>query len=291
MRSMTGFGSIEVETHHARIRIEVSSVNKRGLEVVVFTPGDLARLERQIREDVADAVARGKVTVALHLEPGANRQARSLDLGKASAYAVQLKSAGKRLGVQGGPSWSDLLGLPGVVVSSGPMVVPADDRKILSGVRSAVRKMVESREREGVRMVAGLRIHLQKMEGIRKKMEKAAGEMRRKQGQRICARIQELAGEAGVVLEAERVVREVATAADRGDVTEELGRIRAHLMEAVGLASTRAPGGRTLEFLIQELQREVNTVGSKSGDLGLTKLAIGFKSELEKLREQAANLE
>jgi uncharacterized protein (TIGR00255 family) len=291
MRSMTGFGSIEVETHHARIRIEVSSVNKRGLEVVVFTPGDLARLERQIREDVADAVARGKVTVALHLEPGANRQARSLDLGKASAYAVQLKSAGKRLGVQGGPSWSDLLGLPGVVVSSGPMVVPADDRKILAGVRSAVRKMVESREREGVRMVAGLRIHLQKMEGIRKKMEKAAGEMRRKQGQRICARIQELAGEAGVVLEPERVVREVATAADRGDVPEELGRIRAHLMEAVGLASTRAPGGRTLEFLIQELQREVNTVGSKSGDLGLTRLAIGFKSELEKLREQAANLE
>ena len=291
MRSMTGFGSIEVATQHARIRIEVSSVNKRGLEVVVFTPGDLARLERQIREDVADAVARGKVTVALHLEPGANRQARSLDLGKASAYAVQLKSAGKKLGVQGGPSWSDLLGLPGVVVSSGPMVVPADDRKILAGVRSAVRKMVESREREGVRMVAGLRIHLQKMEGIRKKMEKAAGEMRRKQGQRICARIQELAGEAGVVLEAERVVREVATAADRGDVTEELGRIRAHLMEAVGLASTRAPGGRTLEFLIQELQREVNTVGSKSGDLGLTRLAIGFKSELEKLREQAANLE
>ena len=291
MRSMTGFGSIEVATQHARIRIEVSSVNKRGLEVVVFTPGDLARLERQIREDVADAVARGKVTVALHLEPGANRQARSLDLGKASAYAVQLKSAGKKLGVQGGPSWSDLLGLPGVVVSSGPMVVPADDRKILAGVRSAVRKMVESREREGVRMVAGLRIHLQKMEGIRKKMEKSAGEMRRKQGQRICARIQELAGEAGVVLEAERVVREVATAADRGDVTEELGRIRAHLMEAVGLASTRAPGGRTLEFLIQELQREVNTVGSKSGDLGLTRLAIGFKSELEKLREQAANLE
>ena len=291
MRSMTGFGSIEVATQHARIRIEVSSVNKRGLEVVVFTPGDLARLERQIREDVADAVARGKVTVALHLEPGANRQARSLDLSKASAYAVQLKSAGKKLGVQGGPSWSDLLGLPGVVVSSGPMVVPADDRKILAGIRSAVRKMVESREREGVRMVAGLRIHLQKMDGIRKKMEKAAGEMRRKQGQRICARIQELAGEAGVVLEPERVVREVATAADRGDVTEELGRIRAHLMEAVGLASTRAPGGRTLEFLIQELQREVNTVGSKSGDLGLTRLAIGFKSELEKLREQAANLE
>ena len=291
MRSMTGFGSIEVATQHARIRIEVSSVNKRGLEVVVFTPGDLARLERQIREDVADAVARGKVTVALHLETGANRQARSLDLGKASAYAVQLKSAGKKLGVQGGPSWSDLLGLPGVVVSSGPMVVPADDRKILAGIRSAVRKMVESREREGVRMVAGLRIHLQKMDGFRKKMEKAAGEMRKKQGQRICARIQELAGEAGVVLEPERVVREVATAADRGDVTEELGRIRAHLMEAVGLASTRAPGGRTLEFLIQELQREVNTVGSKSGDLGLTRLAIGFKSELEKLREQAANLE
>ena len=291
MRSMTGFGSIEVATQHARIRIEVSSVNKRGLEVVVFTPGDLARLERQIREDVADAVARGKVTVALHLEAGTNRQARSLDLSKASAYAVQLKSAGKKLGVQGGPSWSDLLGLPGVVVSSGPMVVPADDRKILAGIRSAVRKMVESREREGVRMVAGLRIHLQKMDGIRKKMEKAAGEMRKKQGQRICARIQELAGEAGVVLEPERVVREVATAADRGDVTEELGRIRAHLMEAVGLASTRAPGGRTLEFLIQELQREVNTVGSKSGDLGLTRLAIGFKSELEKLREQAANLE
>ena len=291
MRSMTGFGAVELPTRHARIRIEVSSVNKRGLEVVVFTSGDLARLERQIREDVAEAVARGKVTVALHLEAGVGRNGRTLNLGRASAYAVELKRAGKKLGVEGGPSWSDLLGLPGVVVSSGPMVLPADDRKILAGVRGAVRKMVETREREGVRMVAGLRIHLQKMEGIRKKMEKAAGEMRRRQGKRICARIQELAGEAGVVLEAERVVREVAAAADRGDVTEELGRIRAHLAEAIGLTGKRAPGGRTLEFLIQELQREVNTVGSKSGDLGLTRLAIGFKSELEKLREQAANLE
>jgi len=291
MRSMTGFGSLEVSTRFARIRIEVSSVNKRGLEVIVFTPGELARLERQIREDVAEAVARGKVTVAVHVEAGATRLGRTFDLSKASAYAVQLKRAGKMLGVKEGPSWSDLLGLPGVVVSGGPMVFPVDDRKILVGVRGAVKKMVESREREGVRMVTGLRVHLQKMEGIRKKMEKASGEMRKKQGERICKRIQELAGEAGVVFEQERVVREVASAADRGDVTEELGRIKAHLSEAVGLASTRAPGGRTLEFLIQELQREVNTVGSKSGDLGLTRLAIGFKSELEKLREQAANLE
>ena len=272
---MTGFGSFEVSTRFARIRIEVSSVNKRGLEVIVFTPGELARLERQIREDVAEAVARGKVTVSVNVEAGVTRMGRTFDFNKASAYAAQLQRAGKTLGVKEGPSWSDLLGLPGVVVSGGPMVFPADDRKILVGVRGAVKKMVESRG----------------MEGIRKKMEKAAGGMRKKQGERICKRIQELAGEAGVVLEPERVVREVAAAADRGDVTEELGRIKAHLTEAVGLASTRAPGGRTLEFLIQELQREVNTVGSKSGDLGLTRLAIGFKSELEKLREQAANLE
>ncbi|NBR70832.1 MAG: YicC family protein [Verrucomicrobia bacterium] len=291
MRSMTGFGSVEVPTRHARIRIEVSSVNKRGLEVIVFTPGDLARLERQVREDVAEAVARGKVTVAMHIEAVTDRNGRALDLGKAEAYAAELKKAGKKLGVEGGPSWSDLLGLPGVVVSTGRTVAPAEDRKILDGVRRAVKKMVESREREGARMVGALRAHLRKMEGIRKKMERAAGEMRRKQGQRICGRIRELAGEAGVVLDPERVVREVASAADRGDVTEELGRLRAHLLEAQGLASTRAPGGRTLEFLIQELQREVNTVGSKSGDLGLTRLAISFKSELEKLREQAANLE
>ena len=114
MRSMTGFGSVEVSTRYARIRIEVSSVNKRGLEVIVFTPGDVARLERQIREDVAEAVARGKVTVALHLEAGMDRNGRTLDLGRASAYAAELKKAGKKLGVQGGPSWSDLLGLPGV---------------------------------------------------------------------------------------------------------------------------------------------------------------------------------
>ena len=291
MRSMTGFGSVQVSAAHARIRIEVSSVNKRGLEIIVFAGGDLARLERQIREEVGETVNRGKVTVSLQMESSSPQNGKSLDLRKAASYAAQLKSAGRKLGVNGSPSWSDLLGLPGVLVHSSATVSSSDDRKILAGVRSALQKMVQSREREGQHMVRGLRIHLKKMEGIRSRMEKAASEMRKKQGERICARIQELAGEAGVVLEPERIIREVASAADRGDVTEEMGRIRAHLLEAGGLVSTKAPGGRTLEFLIQELQREVNTVGSKSGELVLTRLAIDFKSELEKLREQAANLE
>jgi uncharacterized protein (TIGR00255 family) len=240
---------------------------------------------------VAEAVARGKVTVALNLESSPSVQGRSLDLKKAAAYASQLRSAGKKLGVAGGPVWSDLLGLPGVVVNTQLTVIPAEDRKILGGIRSALKKMVESREREGQHMVRSLRQHLKKMEWVRGRMEKASMEMKRKQGVRFQERLQEIAGEAGVNLDPERVVREVASAADRGDVTEELGRIRAHLVEAHGLTGKRAPGGRNLEFIIQELQREVNTVGSKSGDLGLTRLAIEFKSELEKLREQAANLE
>ncbi|NDB94782.1 MAG: YicC family protein [Verrucomicrobia bacterium] len=291
MRSMTGFGSAQVSVAHARIRIEISSVNKRGLEIIVFAGGDLARLERQIREEVGETVNRGKVTVSLQMESSSPQNGKSLDLRKAASYAAQLKAAGRKLGVNASPSWSDLLGLPGVLVHSSAAVSPSDERKILTGVRSALQKMVQSREREGQHMVRGLRIHLKKMEGIRSRMQKAASEMRKKQGERICARIQELAGDAGVVLEPERVIREIASAADRGDVTEEMGRIRAHLLEAVGLVSTKAPGGRTLEFLIQELQREVNTVGSKSGELVLTRLAIDFKSELEKLREQAANLE
>jgi len=288
---MTGFGSVQVPTRHAQIRIEISSVNKRGLEVIVYTPGELARIERQIREDVAEAVARGKVTVALQIESSPPQNGRILDLKKAATYATQLRSAGKKLGVAGGPVWSDLLGLPGVVVNTQATVSPSEDRKILGGIRGALKKMVESREREGRHMVRSLRGHLKEMESVRVRMEKAAAEMKRKQGQRFQERLQEIAEDAGVNLDPERVVREVASAADRGDVTEELARIRAHLAEAHGLTGKRAPGGRNLEFIIQELQREVNTVGSKSGDLGLTRLAIEFKSELEKLREQAANLE
>ena len=291
MRSMTGFGSVQVPVRHARIGIEVSSVNKRGLEVLVYTPGELARIERQIREEVAESVIRGKVTVALNLEASPAQNGRSLDLKKAALYARQLRTAGKKLGVEGGPVWSDLLGLPGVVVNTQLGIAPAEDRKILVGVRGALRKMVESRELEGMRMVRNLRGHLKKMEEVRRRMEKAAAEMRKNQGERFRERLQEIAGETGLHLEPERVAREVVSAADRGDVTEELGRIRAHLAEAHGLTGRRAPGGRNLEFIIQELQREVNTVGSKSGDLGLTRLAIEFKSELEKLREQAANLE
>jgi len=288
---MTGFGSVQVPLRHARIRIEVSSVNKRGLEVIVYTPGDLARIERQIREEVAGAVARGKVTVALQAEAAPSRNGRSLDLKKAAFYAGQLHAAGKKMGVEGGPAWSDLLSLPGVVVNTQLSVAPSEDRKIVAGVRGALKKMVESREREGRYMVQSLRDHLNKMEIIRGRMGKAAATMRCKQGERFQERLQEMAGEAGVSLDPERVVREAAAAADRGDVTEELNRIRAHLAEALGLTGKRAPGGRNLEFVIQELQREVNTVGSKSGDLDLTRLAIEFKSELEKLREQAANLE
>ena len=179
MRSMTGFGSVQIPTQHARIRIEVSSVNKRGLEVIVFTPGELTRLERQIREEVAEAVARGKVTVAVLIESSPTQNARSLDLEKAATYAAQLRTAGKKLGVSGGPTWSDLLGLPGVVVSTQLSTPPSEDRKIVVGVRAAIGKMVDSREREGRHMVAILRAHLKKMEGVRAKMEKAAGCMRR----------------------------------------------------------------------------------------------------------------
>ena len=291
MRSMTGFGSVQVSTRHARVRVEVSSVNKRGLEVLIFSPGELARLERPIREEVADAVSRGKVTVSLQIEPSHTSNGQSLDMKKAAQYARQLRSAGASLGVKSGPAWSDLLGLPGVVVNSRLSVLPAEDRRILGGIRTALKKMIESREREGLHMVRNLRQHLKKMEGVRGRMEKAALEMKKKQGERFRERLSEISGANGLSLDPERVAREVANAADRGDVTEELGRIRAHLVEANGLAGKRAPGGRNLEFLIQELQREVNTVGSKSGDLGLTRLAIDFKSELEKLREQAANLE
>jgi len=291
MRSMTGFGSAKVSTAHAGFRIEASSVNKRGLEVIVYLPGDLARLEREIREEVAGLVARGKVTVAVQADAAPSRNGRSLDLKKAALYAAQLRAAGKKLGVQGGPSWSDLLGLPGVVSAQSHPMTSGDERKILTGVRSALAKMVETREREGGHMVRSLRNHLYRMEAVRIRMEKAAGAMRKKQGERLRARLQELAGEAGVELEPERLFKEVASAADRGDVTEEIGRIRAHLTEATGLTGKRVPGGRNLEFLIQELMREANTVGSKSGELELTRLAIEFKSELEKLREQAANLE
>jgi len=291
MRSMTGFGSAKVSTAHAGFRIEASSVNKRGLEVIVYLPGDLARLEREIREEVARQVTRGKVTVAVQAEAAASRNGRSLDLEKAALYATQLRSAGKKLGVQGGPSWSDLLGLPGVVSTQGHPLGMKDDRKILAGVRSALGKMVSTREKEGGYMVRSLKQHLGRMEAVRGKMEKAAASMRKAQGERLRARLQDLANEAGVELDPERLFKEVASAADRGDVTEEIGRIRAHLTEAVGLTGKRAPGGRNLEFLIQELMREANTVGSKSGELELTRLAIEFKSELEKLREQAANLE
>ena len=291
MRSMTGFGSAKVATSHAAFRVEVSSVNKRGLEVIVYLPGDLARLEREIREEVARQVARGKVTVAVQADSTPSRNGRSLDLEKAAAYAAQLRSAGKKLGVSAGPSWSDLLGLPGVVSLQGHPLTPKDDRKILAGIRAALVKMVATREKEGGHMVRSLKQHLGQMEAVRGRMEKAAAAMRKNQGERLRARLQELANEAGVELEPERLFKEVSTAADRGDVTEEISRIRAHLTEAIELTGKRAPGGRTLEFLIQELMREANTVGSKSGALELTRLAIEFKSELEKLREQAANLE
>ena len=291
MRSMTGFGSAKVATTHAGFRIEASSVNKRGLEVIVYLPGDLARLEREIREEVARQVARGKVTVAVQTETAPSRNGRSLDLKRAALYAAQLRSAGKKLGVQGGPSWSDLLGLPGVVSAQAHPLGPKDDRKILAGVRAALTKMVATREKEGGHLVRSLKHHLGRMEAVRTRMEKAAATMRKNQGERLRSRLQELANEAGVELEAERLFKEVSSAADRGDVTEEIGRIRAHLTEAVSLSGKREPGGRNLEFLIQELMREANTVGSKSGELELTRLAIEFKSELEKLREQAANLE
>jgi uncharacterized protein (TIGR00255 family) len=288
-RSMTGFGAAEGVVAGGRLRLEVRTVNHRHLNVQVKVPSELAALEPELRERLRSHLARGHVTVSGRwLEEPPEAAAVTVDRGRAAALVAALREAGKDLGLTGDVDVALLARLPDVLRVAHAEVTP-EPGAVLEVLDRAAAACAAAREREGAALVAELRERVATLESLRARIAERAPARVIAERDRLAKAVQDLA--AGVAVDPGRLAQEIALLANRLDITEELVRFATHL-EALGrLLGDGGSVGRELGFVLQELLREANTMGSKADDAALAQTVIAVKTELEKLREQVENLE
>lgn len=292
-RSMTGFGRTTVDYEGEQIGIEVSGVNHRFFECGLRLPPCWGALEPSLREVVKPEVARGKVNISIRREYGpAGRIRVRLDEDAAAGYLA----GAARLAEMTGAAPGGALTVDRLAVLDGVFVHADEDADLdavfavlAEGLRTALAAFNAARESEAAALLRDMSARFDAMAVAAARVEARAPELQRHYADRLRVRMRELC--ADPALKEERIAIEAAVMADRMDVTEEIVRLRAHLDHGRALFVSAEPIGRDLNFLLQEMQREINTMGSKLRDIEGSREVLWLKSELEKLREQIQNIE
>jgi len=291
IKSMSGHGRAAGANDALRITVEVRSVNHRFCRVSVRLPGELTALEDRARQQVQKRVQRGKVDVTVSLA-GASGQSTRIDHAVAEAWIRDLRDLVDKSGLEGSPTVGDLLQLPGVL--AGASTLPVDDAagELLAAVLDdALTTFDQMRSSEGSDLANDLRGRVALMRTRVEEVAAVADSLPGRVRDQLRQRIADLLAETGVDVGEDRIVQEAAYYADRADVTEEIVRLRSHLEKVDTLLASDEAVGRTLEFVTQEIHRELNTIGSKSKDLEVGDAIVTLKTELERLREQVQNIE
>ena len=287
---MTGFGRGEAGLGEGRVSAEVRCVNSRHLEVRVRVPREWSEFEAALREAASQAFGRGQVDVSVRVSSGVSPSRLEIDVETARRYLEGAARLRDELGAEGALPVASLVALPGVAVTreadSGDERAAAALREAVAGACSAAAEM---RAREGCSLDRELRARLV---GFDARVEDATGladEVQKNLRERLDKRLAALSAQ--VEVDPGRLEQEVVMYADRMDVTEEIVRLRSHLAQFRETLDEDGPVGRKLEFLIQEIGREINTIGSKAGQAPLARCVVEMKTDLEKLREQVLNVE
>ncbi|NRA01867.1 MAG: YicC family protein [Myxococcales bacterium] len=290
IRSMTGFGRAEASHAGTAIRVEVRAVNGRSREVRARLPRELLSQEAELRRVSGEFFGRGQVEISIRLSGGAHEPVLELDLDTARRYSEAAATLRDRFGIEGPLSAEGMLGLPGVARlrepdGPGEEVAPA----LFDVVRSACLHAREMREREGRALDQELRDRLAKVEKRLEEIETRADEIKQGLRDRLERRLTALGSE--LEFDPARLDQEVFLYVERMDVTEETIRQRSHLEQFRETLDLPGTVGRKLEFLLQEMAREANTIGQKVSDSETGRAVIELKAEIERLREQVANIE
>ena len=294
LRSMTGFGAGRAEAAEAggtvAAEVELRAVNHRYLQVKVRVPGEWSELEGQIEALVKKRLARGAVTAGVRVETPGGARAAEVDLDVVARYRKAIDALAGAVGDVEGLSLSGWLRLPGVLRDAEPAASNTVPKLVLQAARTALDELLVMREREGEAMRRDLEKHAKQLGVLRGKLERRVPKLVREHLAKLTERIEALLGSERPVDETE-LARELALIADRGDVSEELARLDSHLDQLAELCGSAKPVGRQLDFLVQELLREVNTIGSKVSDAQAALWVVEAKTCVERLREQVQNVE
>jgi uncharacterized protein (TIGR00255 family) len=292
VRSMTGHGRGTASLDGIKVEIELSAVNRKQLDISIALPRMLAGLGPRMDEVIGKNLSRGRVTgeVAVQFAAALRQRGARVDVDLAEAYLKGLRKAAKRLKLRDDFTGSALLTLPDVVRYEQPA---RETEKVWPAVEMALNQALEHlmkmREREGGALGRDLEKRLVRIESCMERVRAEAPRVASKYRERLMARL----GAAEIPVDGadERLLREVALFADRSDITEEITRLESHIQQARTLMKSREPVGRSLDFLVQEMFREANTIGSKANDAGIARDVVAIKTELDRIREQVQNIE
>lgn len=289
--SMTGFGRGKATKDGREMTVELKSVNHRYLDLSFRMPRHISFAEETLRSALSDTLSRGHVDVYVNYS-NTRSDARTvkIDTGLLSAYLSSVNEAAKELKVENDMTLSLALRLPDVT-----SIAEADEDdaavKALAeeAVRNAMNELINARRGEGERLANDLGIRLNTVEELRNRIAERAPTVVEEYRVKLSERIESMLG--SVDVDAQRLATEVAIFADKASIDEELVRLKSHITQASELLAGSEAAGRRLDFVVQEMNREFNTIGSKANDAEIARLVILGKAELEKIREQVQNIE
>lgn len=292
--SMTGYGRGASSDDERSVTVEIRTLNNRYRDIQIRTPRILSALESRIRELVSERIARGKVDVFITYEDqSADATKVRTDEHLARAYVRAIREIADQNAIPDGLN-AGLIARLNDVIQTEPGVVPLEQIQALleSALREAIDALSTMRRTEGERLARDIEDRTDVLESKRQHVAERAPSVVASYRKRLEERINELLGErAKDLFTDERMAAEVAIYADKCAIDEELVRLRSHLKQMKAVVVRDEPVGKKLDFLVQEINREVNTIGSKANDLDLVNDVVLMKSELEKIREQVQNLE
>ncbi len=288
---MTGFGSGRAALGSEDLSVELRSVNGKFCEVKARLPRELLALETAAVRRVKERLARGGIDLSVRRgAAGGSDLAPRIDEELAARYVASFRGLRDRLGLTGDVSLADVLGADGVVsLEERTPDLDAAGEALAQALDQALERLVAMREQEGRALRDDLAARLETIASLAKRVAEEAPISVQQHHDRITQRVQELTG--GIPVDPQRLAQEIALLAERSDVAEELTRLDSHLAQFRQLLEATEPAGRRMDFLVQEMNREVNTVASKAQWAPIAALAVELKAEIERIREQVQNVE
>ena len=290
--SMTGYGEASVQNEQAYCRVEIRTVNNRHFKLSLRCPDGLQQQEAEFERLLRDTISRGTVHLSIRIDQSAELGGPRLNAEMLKAYWHQLNQIAQELSVPA-PDPVRLLNLPGVLNENGLSsdAVEAVWPLVEQAVKAAAVHLQEFRRKEGESTAGELRDLCLSVEEVLKKVIELAPQVAHEYHEKLVQRTRELLAGTDVHVEPSDVLREVALYADRCDIHEEITRLRSHISQFLTLIDKATAPGRKLDFLCQEMFREVNTIGSKANHIGLSHSAVDMKSSIERIREIVQNVE
>jgi uncharacterized protein (TIGR00255 family) len=292
MKSMTGFGRGTYANDHYSITVELKTVNNRFLDVNLRLPGELQGLESTIKKLIGSRLARGRVEVNLQYDRSG---AATMEVNRPliTGFLAAMKDIQSEFGLSGEPDINVIARLPGVVQTKKEEPSPEFLAAVEQTFHSAIDELDSMRAKEGELLARELEARLNDIESRLPAIEANAGAVTDEYRARLTKRINDVLSKSDSQVEIDqgRLAQEVAYLADRSDISEEIARLRTHIEHFRGIMREERDVGKRLDFLTQELNREANTIASKTNQMTVKENALAIKSEIEKIREQIQNVE